>query len=273
MSTQPGIFHYKTYRDYLNDRLGSHGLRSGLKKRAAETLQVHTSLISQILRGSCDLSLEQAEKMNAFLGHSDEEARYFLLLLLKDRSGTTALRNRFEGQIEELKVIRLDLSKRVAKEKEISEADQERFYSSYLFAAIHVLSSIPRLSKVSELSRLLGASEAEVQRAIDFLKRLKLVVEKQGHLSPGIRHVHLGSKSRFISNHHLNWRLKAIDKIRENAQLDLHYSGAMSLSEEDVLKIKEILAKAISEATEVAVSSKESVAYVMGLDFFKLTKS
>jgi uncharacterized protein (TIGR02147 family) len=265
-----GIFGFSNYRDYLSMRLGGEGSRTGLKKRAAEAMDVHTTLVSQVLKGHCELSLEQAEKLNKFLNHTSEEASFFLLLILRDRAGTTTLKKRFETQIEEMKGKRLNLTSRVPKEREISIKDQERFYSSFLYSAIHVLSSIPRFNKVTELSRALGVADQDVQAAVDFLKRLDVVKEKDGVLTPGTRHVHLGASSQFVTNHHLNWRLKAVERIRQDPKEDLHYSGALSLSEDDVFEIKEILVNSIAKSTKVAMQSKEETAYVFCLDFFRL---
>lgn len=92
------IFEHSSYRDYLKIRLGD-GQRLGLKKQAAQSLGVHTTLISQILSGKCEISLEQGEDMNRYLGHSEDEADYFLGLILKERAGSISLRRRFERQI------------------------------------------------------------------------------------------------------------------------------------------------------------------------------
>ena len=269
--SEASIYDFRDYREYLESRLSGHGPRSGLKKKAAEALEVHTTLISQILKGTTEISLELAEKMNTFLGHDDEEAQFFLLLVSRDRAGTVALKKRYDTQITAKRNARANLAKRVAHDSAISEEDQRRFYSSSLYATLHVLSSIPRLNKISDIGRVLGAPEAEVKSAIDFLAGLGVVVSKDGRITPGSRHVHLGRDSKFLVNHHLNWRLKSIDRIREHYDEDLHYSGAMSLSLDDVIKIKDLLAGSLAKATEIAVASKEETAYVLCFDFFNLT--
>lgn len=267
-----GIYGYKKYQDYLAVRLGGQGTRTGLKKRAAESLGVNTTLISQVLHGSCDLSLEQAERMNVFLSHSDDEADYFILLVLWGRAGTATLKKRFASQIDVLREKRVNISARVTNDKTISPEDQQRFYSSFIHSAIHVCSSIPKYNKANELSRLLGVSELEVQKALDFMKKIGVVTLRDGHIFPGTNHVHLSKDSLYIINHHLNWRLKAIDQIRKNPKEGLHYSGAVSLSEEDVLVIREILVGAISQATKIAVKSKEEAALVLCVDFYEFAK-
>lgn len=160
------------------------------------------------------------------------------LVVLKSRAGTIPLKKRMQQQIDEIRKKQSEISHRVAKEKTISDEDQERFYSSYIFAAIHVLSSIPEFSTISKMALALGRPEIEISRAVDFLLDLGVLKQKEGKLAPGSRHVHLPPQSPRIVSHHLNWRFKAIEKIRENPRGDLHYSGAMSLSEQDVLKIK-----------------------------------
>lgn len=84
------VFDFSSYRNFLNHRLGGAQSRTGQKKKAAQALQVHTSLISQILGGNCEISLEQAEKISKFLGLSQEETEYFLLSERRDSRPRTA---------------------------------------------------------------------------------------------------------------------------------------------------------------------------------------
>lgn len=263
------LFEYGSYRDYLKKRLGD-GLRLGLKKKAAGALGVHTTLISQVLSGNCELSLEQTESMSHFLGHSDDEADYFLWLVLKERAGTSPLRRRLERQISAHKKKRLNLSERLKDRKKISESERERFYSTYLHGAIHVLASIPGIQTRAAIASALGVPQPKISEAVEFLIRIGVLKELHGRLSPGTQHIHLSSDSKHIVRHHLNWRLKAMEKIGEAADRDLHYSVAFSLSEADVVKIKEMLLNALSEISKVVSDSKEETAYVYCFDFFEL---
>ncbi len=263
------IFDYDSYRTYLKKRLGD-GQRLGIKKLAANALGVHTTLISQILSGKCEISLEQTENMNLFLGHSEDEADFFLLQVLKERAGTASLRRRLEKQIDIQKAKRLNLSMRVKDRSEITESEKEKFYSNSLYAAIHVLTSIPGFQSKKELANSLNIASSKVSEAVDFLVGLGVVTETKGHLSPGQQHIHLGSDSKHIYRHHLNWRLKAIERISEQADRDLHYSVIFSLSEDDVKKIKEIILSTVGEVSKVVNKSKEETAYVFCFDFFEL---
>ncbi len=263
------IYEYSSYREYLNERLGA-GARLGLKKRAAEALRVHTTLISQILSGTCEISLEQAENMNSFLGHTDEESDFFLSLVLKERAGTKHLKRRFERRLAEQKSLHLNLTKRMRDRAKIDEDEREKFYSTYLNGAIHVLVSIPEYQTREALGQALGVPLKKINEAIAFLMSIGLIREADGRIEPGTHHVHLGSEAPQIVRHHLNWRLKAMERIGESASSDLHYSVVASLSEADVQKIKEMLLKNLSTVSKVIAASKEETAYVYCFDFFEL---
>lgn len=264
----PSIYTFTCYRAYLVSRFAN--ARSGHKTTAAEALGVHTSLLPQVLKGSCELTLEQAEKFNNFWDHDPDEASFFLLLVLKSRAGTPALKQRFQSQITEMLEKRTQVSARIARDKTISEKDQEQFYSSYLYGAIHVLASIPKFASAERIAQILGRPEAEIQRAIKFMTSIGVLEPNGKNFKPGSRHVHLPASSALIVNHHLNWRFKALEKIRSSPRKDLHYSAAISLSEADVTKIKEVLLDALARTTDIAVKSKEETAYVLCMDFFGL---
>ena len=266
------VFEYTSYRNYLKIRLGD-GQRLGLKKQAAEALRVHTTLISQILSEKCEISLEQAEDMNRFLGHTEDEGDYFISLVLKDRAGTSALKKRLERQAKLQREKRLKLSERMKGRDQISEDDKERFYSTYLHGAVHVMSSIPGFQTRAALAKAFGATASQIAEAVDFLLRLGVLKEVDGKLSPGQNHIHLESGSRHIVKHHLNWRLKSIEKINEAPQKDLHYSVVFSLSKNDAEKIQEMILKKLEEISKVVAASPEETAYVYCFDFFELANA
>ena len=63
-----------------------------------------------------------------------------------------------------------------------------------------------------------------------------------------------------------------MERIGESASRDLHYAVAVSLSESDVKKIKEMILKNLSAISKVVSASKEETAYVYCFDFFELVQ-
>ncbi|RYZ76768.1 MAG: DUF4423 domain-containing protein [Proteobacteria bacterium] len=264
------IWEFTDYRSYLMNKLGGEGSRTGERKRLAESIPVHTTFISQILKGRADFSLEQAEHINSFFGHMDDEGEYFLLMLLKDRAGSGKLKTRFERKIEALREDRINIKKRLSVDSEITSQDRERFYSSYLYGAVHVLSAIPKYKTVDSLAGGLRLPLMQVKELVDFMLRIGVLKEENSKLSPGSGHVHLGNESELILRHHSNWRLHTLSNLQLLDKDDLHYSACLSLSQADAFRVKESMLSNLKANVDIISASPEEVAYVMSFDFYKL---
>jgi len=264
------IWEFTSYREYLEDKLGQEGSRTGLRKKMAAAIPVHTTFVSQVLKGRAEFSLEQAESINAFLGHTDDEGEYFILLLLKDRAGSDKLKKRFERKIQLMRDERLNIKNRLQAENKISAKDRERFYSSASYGAAHVLAAIPRFQSVESLAEALRLSRNRMQEIVDFLMRIGILKEEDGRLVRGPSHVHLGNDSELILRHHTNWRMHAIQNLQFLDRDDVHYSACVSLSVEDAFRIKEMILGNLKTKVDLISKSPEEIAYVLSFDFYKL---
>src|SRR5262245_3490444 len=94
------VFSFSGYRAYLQARMGGRGTRSGAQTRLAHFLKVHTTHVSQVLRGLADFSPEHGEEINEYLEHSSDEAEFFRLLLGRERASTKKLKEVFQKKIE-----------------------------------------------------------------------------------------------------------------------------------------------------------------------------
>ena len=171
-----------------------------------------------------------------------------------------------------MKKARLNIQNRLEKSESINTEDRIRFYSNYYYGAIHVLSSIPEFRTTEKIAEALHLSRNQAQEIIDFLIRLGVLIEKKGELSPGPRHVHIGNDSELVLKHHANWRLHTLSNLQFIDTEDVHYSACMSLSIEDAHRIKEILLSALKSNVDIATKSTDEIAYVLGIDFYKLLR-
>lgn len=266
---KPLIYEFISYREYLKARLEHLGPRSGLKRRAADFLNVHTTFVSQVVLGKADLSLDQAEKMNKFLGHSEEEGEYFLDLLIHERAAEPALKRRYANRIKQKRLDRIHIKRRLEKSRELDEADQARFYSSHLYGLLHVLSSIPRYQKRDALVAATGFPPDKVNDAIDFMLKIGVLKSEKDRIVPGERHVHLSRESKHVRQHHANWRMATLQHMASPSPSDLHYSLTFTCSEEDVVKLRESLLAHLKSMTQTIEKSKEEHVYVYCFDFFR----
>jgi hypothetical protein len=74
-----------------------------------------------------------------------------------------------------------------------------------------------------------------------------------------------------ISRHHSNWRMRAIEALDRNLASDIHLSTLLSISKQDVVKIKEQVLKSINQTRGLARESvPEEELYCFAVDFFKV---
>lgn len=144
------------------------------------------------------------------------------------------------------------------------------YYSEWFYAAIHVLISIPRFQKVSELAPVLQIEEGKVREMLEFLVSCGLARLDGKKYVSGPSRIHLGSDSPLISKHHLNWRLLAMRALERRSDRNLHYTSVVSLSDEDVEKLRGIWVESMERHNRIVAPSPEEGCHCLVLDLFKV---
>jgi uncharacterized protein (TIGR02147 family) len=268
------LFQYLDYKPYLRAWIaaqpsGGHGMRG----RMAGAIGCQTAFISQVLNGGSHLSLEQAEKLNALLGHNKAEASFFLLLVQHTRAGTEALRKHFREQLDEAVAKQSNLKNRLAATQELSREDHAEYFSSWAYAAVHASLAVPPFQTKASLVRSLGLPLERVTAVLDFLVSRGLVSRRGDRYSMGSTHIHFGKDASLIAKHHVNWRLQAMQRLESPAPADLHYSSVVAIAREDAAKLSAVLADALASARKNVIEpSREEALYSICLDFFALER-
>lgn len=261
---ETGVFDYRDYKTYLVAWIREHG--RGEKSRIAEALRCHGAYVSQVLHGNADLSLEQADALNTYCNHSEAEAEFFLLLVGHARAGTTNLKRRYASKIEKA----LELKNRIEFKKELSGEHQQTYYSSWHYAAVHVLLSIPGVDTKEAIAERLRLPSSKIGEVLEFLEKSGLVQRVQGRYRAGGVSVHLPLESAMVARHHVNWRLQAIQALDRKAASHMHYSSVVSIAEKDAYAIRDLLHKAIEQVRGVVKASPEERVFCYSMDLFEL---
>lgn len=264
------VFDFTSYRDYLYFALGKPGQRTGMRMKACRFLGCHTTYLSQVLSERAHLSLEHAEALSRFLRHTKDESDYFFNLVLFDRASTKALKDRIVDQLAEIAARRNIIKSRVNESSEISAADQDKFYSHWIYTAIHVLVSIPSLQNAEALALAMGLSKAATQDALDFLQRIGIVSVKDGHYIHGTQVLHLGADSALIAKHHTNWRFHTIQSLSRARAEDLHYSAGLSLTKSVAQKIRDNILATLQDNIDLVKAAPAEEAYIYSFDFYRM---
>jgi len=264
------IFNYLDYRSYIRDLAKQRG--RGARAEWAEAMGVQKGYLTQVLKDRAHISLEQADRLAAYLGLNDGEKDYLLLLLQKERSGTPSLESHFQKKLAEVRDKQLSVRKRFHEDHKLSLRDQMLFYSNWHYAAIHIALGISTLRTPEEIGNALKIPITTVRETLKFFLSCGLAEEAQnGHYLPLTNQSFLSGESPLIQRHHLNWRLKALQNLERNRTDEIHYSAVVSLSRTDCENLQRKLLETIAEfKREVTKSSQETEIQVLTMDYFSL---
>ena len=264
------LYSFRDYKDYLNSKLDEMNAgRRGSRAELSRAIGCQTAYTAQVLRGQAHFSLEQIEAVNDFLGHTEDQGLFLLLIHQFNRAGSVKLKARFKKQIDGLLASRKLLKNRLQVDAGLKDSDQVIYYSSWHYAAVHMMAMIPSLQKSEIMADRLEISIAQINEALDFLLISGLLIRKRdGSYRTGLSRLHLGSDSNLISRHHINWRLQSLKAIDKNADAGLHYSSVISISTNDEAHIREKLIETIKQLKSVIVKSSEEKVCSLNIDFF-----
>jgi hypothetical protein len=263
------IFEFDSHFAYLQERLRGKGEHRGIKTRFARELQIQPSYLSQVLRRHFALSLEQADLANRFFHHSPEEAEFFFLLVSHDRAGSVSLKKHFRQQMKRILDLRLQTVERLGRRAEVSDEAKGVFYSSWLYPAVHVSCTIPRLRTREAIATELRVPEETVGKVLDFLEANGIVERKSGEFLPTKNWIRLEQGSPHYVKLHANWRLKAIQNLETQTDRDLHFSGIYSMDARTAARIKDRFLEFLKEQQKEIEPAKEEELFVIGIDFFR----
>jgi uncharacterized protein (TIGR02147 family) len=249
----------------LADRRKTH---KGLSRKLAEHLGVHPTMVSQVITGSKDFTEEQMILVCEFFGLAKLESQYLLVILQQARAGSKKLKDYFEEMKLQIRRQALQVSQRVPRDRQLSEIEKSIFYSSWLFSAIHLFTTLDRKVRFDDIYKKFNLPPDRTREILDFLMGLDLVVEKDGLYTSGPVATHLEKKSPFLPKHHANWRLKAIQTAENLSDQELMYSASVSLSKKDFELLREEFMQVIQRFVEVVRPSPSEELAQFNLDFF-----
>ncbi len=266
------IFDYQNYKSWLNDHIRALPKQGrGQYSRIALALKTNPTIITQVFKGSRELTPEQAVLLADYLGMSEAERRFLLVLINHSRAGTHRYK---EILFKEMELLQKDSKKilhRVPKATELSEETKSILYSNWRYLAIWSLTAIEEFVELDAIASRLNIPRKMVREALDFLLKNSLVVmDDQGRFRVGPTHIHLGADSPHIARHHQNWRLRAFSRYENPHENDVSYTAAVTLSKSDVLLMREKILKFISESTSFIQKSPSEELYCLCLDWFEV---
>lgn len=265
------VFKYDKYKPYFHNLIENKGPSGrGEYRRISEALGVHPTMISQILSGEKDFTSEQIVKLAKYYGLGKTESKYLILLVEIARAGSVDLRQQLIEMKEEMQKKSLQLAERVQVSKGLSEHQNAIFYSSWIYSAIQIATSLESSIDFEFLCKRFNLTPVRVSEVLTFLKEAGLVIEQNGLLKPGVQSTHLPKASPFLIKHHANWRIKALEKSEVLSDEELMYSVNISLSQPDFKQLREQMIDFIQKFLKTVHASPAEDVAQLNLDFFWL---
>lgn len=262
------FFEFNDYKLALKAFVKVAGKRYGSNKKIAEHLGVHASLVSQILSGPRDFTEEQLFSICEYLGVPKLEFQYLLVLLQIERAGTQKLRNHYVEQKEALRKQSLQVKNRILAKHELSEIECAKFYSSWIYSAVHLLTTLEKKVSFEFICQRFNLPPAKLREILNFLIQIQMISEEGGFFRFKTAMTHLEKKSPFVVKHHTNWRLKAIDAAESLSDEELIYSLNFSVSKHDFMTLREDLIHTIQKFLSVVKDSPAEDIAQFNVDLF-----
>ncbi len=265
------IFDFVNYKTFLVERLKKFpGGGRGQARKLALHLGVNSVVISQILKGDRDFTLDQGYEVAEFFTLTELEREYFLLLIQFARASTARYRTHIKNQLQEIKSRSKELKSRVPQAKEFSEEAKAMFYSNWYFIAVSLVTGIKDFRSIETISERLQLPRTLVRKTMDFLLTHRLCVQGKNGFEIGPRITHLESTSQLVNRHHTNWRIKAIEKMQVFDPEELFYTGPMLISQSLQGEIRKRLVQLIQENIKLLKDCPDETLMCLNIDWFKI---
>lgn len=264
------IYEFTDYKEYLNALILSMPKKGrGQFLNISKELRVHSTLISQIIRGEKHFTQEQAFAITKYFSLSELETEYFLEVYQLNRAGTFELIKYYESKVEKIRKKFEEVSSRVKVKKSLNESDLALYYSDWSYAACWLLCGIDEIRKRTDLADKLKLSLKKINDICDFLVRVGLIID-DGNLSMGQSRIHIGREHPLVSKHHINWRLKSLEYMDKVKSTDLAFTAPLSISKKEFSKVKEILLTSIESVSDIVSESDADAIAFLNIDFIEI---
>lgn len=264
------IFVCHAYRDVLRGFIAENASVRGYQTALAAAAGCQPSYLSQVLHGSVHLTPDHIAGMSAFWRLTEEESEYVFFLLQQERASAPFLKNMARKKIEKLRVQNESIENLGPTPERILLEEALLYYSNWMHQAVHILATLPGGVGVQDIARRLHVSEKMVQEACENLLGLRLLERAENRFCSTKKNIHLQRNSPLCATNHANWRHRALLKMQEPADQNIHYTAIHGLSRADAEKIRLLILELVEKTRALVAPSAEEDAVCLCVDFFAL---
>ncbi len=270
------IYEFKSLISTLEALLRSKNLTY---KAACTACRIHPSYFSRAMKGLAAFSQSQVFALLEWLGLSEEQGQYLLLLWSLQQSERKSEKEFFQKQIKKIQERKLKVSNRIQSQIINTQTSThgmqnkfEKYYSEAITCLVHAFLTIPEYrNNPSLLITKLSITESKLQLELKKLVELKMIEMRDHKITALVDNIHLPDDSYLSPLNHVNWRLRSIQNIQSrNTQADdYHLSVIFSADAETKEQLKKILLDFVVKAQKKVGDCKSPTdVYHLMLDLF-----
>lgn len=262
------VYRFTSYKSAMKHYLRADAER-GTLSRAADALGCQRSLLSRVMNSHVHLTPDQAFALAEFWKMNSSESEYFQILVEMERASRSEYRNSLEVKLARLRKASEDLSEKIQRpQPKIDGPHTGIYFSSWLWSAVHFLTSSKEFQTVDAISARLSVSKATIEQVLSQLKEMGMVrLEKSRWIYAG-GEFHLPRNSPYVCMHHSNWRGRAGLSAQDPEGDGIHFTNVQTMSRKDLKTLREMVLKFIGECKTVIDPSEPEEAVALTIDLF-----
>ncbi len=264
------LFIFDDYKDYLRHRVENEPENWGLITRLAKAAGCQRSYLSRVMKGSVQLTPDQAFGLCAHWKLPPIEEEGFFCLVEISRSASPRFQAHLRAKFLALKRKHEDLGMRLAKSSLEPGEKEANYYSSWHWAALHIACSIEKLQTAQALAQSLQIPLSLVKKTLSRLESYGLVKqETPGRWVYRTSELHVPATSPLVTQHHSNWRQRALIDTQLRHEDSIHYTMVQSMNSVAFEAIRQKLLQFIDESTRIGGPSEPNELTCLTCDFFR----
>lgn len=265
------VFDFSNYTGFLRSWIENQPRKGrGWSRKIALSLQVHPTLISQVLQGKKDLTVEQAQKTAELLELGADATDYFITLVEYERAGTRELRDYKKRQLQLLQKKYSDLRGKIKNSQELDELTQKKYYSRWEYGAIRLLSHSEKYQNIETIAKRLGLSYQLTEEMVHFLVQNQLLKQNDnGQVMSTKLSTFVAKDSPHRVAHLRNWLQQALRQQEIKHNLDVTLTAPIMISHEDAEVLKNKILEFIQDFTKLVDKSSADELYCLNLSWHK----
>ncbi len=230
---------------------------------------VQKTYLSKVLNRQGHLTEDQLYLACDFLGFSEEEKRYMLLLYSWEKSQLPKRKENLKQSIQTLQNQNKKTEKRISVTSFESAEHKERDYHlDPYFILIHMFLTIRRFAlDVRLVSQELSISETQLNHYLTKLEQMEIIRFHQGKYEVLKDNLHLPENSPIFTAFRTLMRLKALDQMNRVNSLDTYsFSVVFSSTPQIRQRIQSLILDMIKETQLLVSKGREEEVYQMNID-------